>query len=350
MANDQLSNGERVVARNALWSVATRANQLESNALPAILRPMNPHEALEAITSFEDREAANRRRATIWTAIGAAPVPALLADVNLEADGPLRNPLVLDPAALTAALAALLGASSAVNQLVQKVAGESLSEGAICSYRVLGDPAQSVYRGTDRDTTTRSQYVTRFDLDELRTLLDPRRWANCGELFLDTYRTRTTSRREPYAPLCPDPDDHGHSWSGYLYESTDTGVAGNRIVLRIEYTVHDAPNPAAGAPRTQEIIVKFQLADSIATSLGPFEMTGLLQQDAGILRAQPLADGGLFKSRIYCEKTIKCGRLSTWSGGSGWDFGEIFNYLLPAILTLWTVHVQSIVPCCRHKP
>jgi hypothetical protein len=85
--------------------------------------------------------------------------------------------------------------------------------------------------------------------------------------------------------------------------------------------------------------------DSIATKYGPFDLPGLIQQNSGTLVATP---DGYGASRLHVRKRLQYGRLSQWSGQS-WDFGELFNYLAPAVLTVWVNHLQSVVPCSDRK-
>lgn len=343
---EPLSQTEQALARGALWSVATSSNRIDVAQLPAALRPCRVEEAVEVINDLDDPGASARRRATVWMAAGGA----------IDAGGQRRTgvrTMALDSAILIPSfiqiLAPILGMTAALRDLVEKVFSE---HDGLCSIPEGLAAAPAKYNGITKQTEIRAYYLTTRPLEDLRVLLDPRNWSRCGDLFRETRRVAGPVRR-PYQPLTPDPDELGDPWRGYLFESTDMGTAANDVVLAVHHRPIHRKDSTMRTPVLAAVETDFHLVDSLETSLGPYSFTGLLQEDSGSLRAERLPQGHRvspkFKTRIRCIKTVRTGRVSAWSGAAGWDFGELLNYLSPAVLTLWTTHLQTIVPCCARS-
>lgn len=340
----QLPESERALAREALWSIAARAHDIDPFQLPPALRPLRFEEGLEIVTAMNDAEAPARRRTALWAMLsGPAASPTRAAGGDGDGRPSALRAMGL-PIDLPAYLNILLSTTVLLRDLLTKIAMEWAAR-APCGWPVGIEPARSIHRSITKQTEIHSLYGSTHTIEELRELLDPRSWARCGDLFRDTHRVTGDAGR-PYARMDPDPDPLGESWRGYLYESTATGTTANDVILGTAYTVTRSVDRKTGASSPSKIEAAFHLVDAVSTSLGAFELTGLLQEDVGLLVAEPTSDPR-FRSQLVCQKTIQVGRVSAWSGGAGWDFGEIFNYLAPAILTLWTIHLQSIVPCCQ---
>jgi hypothetical protein len=206
---------------------------------------------------------------------------------------------------------------------------ETPTQRELCS-TPTAEPALATFSGRTHVTEITSHYSVHRPLSELAATLDPRVWDQGGDVFVDTHRVQDLGGRR-YPHLAHDPDAIGASWEGLLYERAEAGPTGVEQILNVKYEV---------VPQ-QRITATYSVYDSIATRYGPFDLPGLIQQNSGVFEATP---DGPNRARLRVVKRLQYGRLSQWSGQS-WDFGELFNYLAPAVLTLWVNHLQSVVPC-----
>jgi hypothetical protein len=186
-----------------------------------------------------------------------------------------------------------------------------------------------------QQTSLFSKLTVRQPLNKLTNLLDPRCWHNCSDLFDTTYRVR----KNDYSQITPDEDKDkiGSSWDGYLYEEAGVGPQALKNILYIDFKV----SPSA-------VDVEYKLYDSLAYEIGGIELPGLMRQNFGYFRAR---SAGNASTTVECQKTIRYARLTDWSGptgGGGFDYGDLLNYLAPTFLSVWIYDVTQIVPCCEH--
>ena len=328
---------------HALWSVACRMSGVRGELLPLEHRPLALGEAISTLASAVDSEARSRRltAANISTArahaLGFEPRDSYRTVLEKLA-GAVPEP---GPAVFSEPFAKTLGKAPSflrsvnvdrgtVGRFVRAVAhdhGGMTAQRELCS-TPYKKPAVTTFDGRTRVTTIVSQYHAHRSLEELRYTMDPRCWDEAGDLFASTYRVEDRGGKR-YPHMKHDPDRIGHDWSGLLYEHAVAGPTGVEQILGIDYRVGD-----------ESIVAKYWLYDSISTTFGPFELPGLIQQNSGTFEATPDRDG----AKLVVKKTLQYGRLSQWSG-QRWDFGELFNYCAPAVLTLWVNHLQSVVPC-----
>jgi hypothetical protein len=338
-----LSAGDRTVARDALWSAAVRATGLSHSSLPAHMRPRPVGDAMEVLSAFDDDWAKHRNFSVLCMALQHASQPA-----EALADGPPGEcrPLPLTRDVVHPAFARGFGTAGGAATLCEQIQCEIEDQGTPepCSIPSgVPEPAVAVFSGGKKETAIVSRYVANRSIGELADLLDPREWSKSGDLFHETYRVRDAGRRD-YQPWFG-PETVGESWSGLLYEHAAAGIYDMEQVLWIDFRVHRrGPLDRRERRSVAKIEAAYSLFDSLATNVGLFRLPGLIQQNSGLFSAKPRSDK---RTDIEVTKRVHYGRISGWSGAGIWDYGEIFNYLAPAVLTLWTHHLQAVVPC-RH--
>lgn len=328
---------------HALWSVACRMSGVPADMLPFEHRPIPLGEAIARLASAADGTAHLRRvTAANMSSARARALGFVPRDPHRTVLEKLAG-AVADPAPVAFSepfaktfdhapsfLRSVNVDRGTVGRFVRAVAND---HGGLAAQRELcstpyDKPAVTTFDGRARVTTIVSQYRAHRSLDELRWTMDPRCWDEAGDVFAATYRVEDRGGKR-YPRMDADPDPVGSSWKGLLYEHAVAGPTGVEQILGVDYQV--------GRDR---IVARYWLYDSISTTFGPFELPGLIQQNSGSFEATPDGSG----ARLVVRKNLQYGRLSQWSG-QRWDFGEMFNYCAPAVLTLWVNHLQSVVPC-----
>ena len=179
------------------------------------------------------------------------------------------------------------------------------------------------------------------------TMLDPRRWDECSELFKRTCRVASPPGSDrKYLRSRPDlravleryhlrARRHGRSQKPRTcYRCASTSRP----------TINLRPSPFRLPPwltSTSDSIGAFPTVRCMGRT-GP-DSTGHWRLLAWGYPAKDRWDAP--QTAVFTMKTIRYGRASSWSGNLLTDYGDLFNYLAPALLTLWVAHVQLIVPC-----
>jgi len=321
---NELSRSDQRLATDALWSAACHAAGVAPSALSPQVRPMPLETALSAMGDA-DGERFHCTQASI--------AHVLQGRVLARARRRPRARPAGDRELLRRSLREL--SPDVRRQTADKFAATFLRGEEPCSLPLTVDPAVATYSGTRKETSIRSIYLVKRPLDELAELFDPRGWDRCGDLFKQTYRVRDAGGAD--YPRWDGPEPLGHSWDGLIYERAAAGGYEVEQILRAGFR---ATRTRGG--RVQRVHCDYSLFHTLATGVAGVAYPGLLQRNSGWLLATPEGKG---ESRVEIVKTLHYGRVSTWSGARGYDIGELFNYLAPAMLLLWTHHMQTVVPC-----
>jgi len=175
---------------------------------------------------------------------------------------------------------------------------------------------------------------------QLVPILDPRSWSTCSDLF-----TKTDQVHDPpdssFSAIRPPVPNIGQRWNGLLFERAESGQQQVENILRIDFNPAAPPTTAAG----NDILVTYDLFRSISYCAGALRLPGMMRQNRGYLRASPVNAG--LEATLEVTKTVKYGRLSSWSGSRIIDYGEILNYVARALFAEWVHHLETFVGCCQ---
>jgi hypothetical protein len=341
---DQPKTEGRSLAQDALWALAFAATRRDARALPPLLRGMTPDEALAILTPLEP---AGLR--TGWAAFHLMFIAAGIVarnDPRLE----ILNSIKIVPTNVLIFLQILAG----IFQSSERAARQFLSglqELAIAGLPPCGgQSATGTYDSTLKSTNLKSRVVVYRSLNEVAGLLDPQRWDECSELFLRTCRVSKAPGCEPEC-ISPAKDDlPGADWEGIIYERAGAGPQEIENLLSVKYNVtSDRVNECVDV---EEVRVKYSLHRSISHRLGGWESAGLFRRNAGEVIAKPIkydipnGEAGADCTEMFVTKDVEFGRITSWRGSSVVDYGDLCNYLAPALLTLWVTNLAMIVPCC----
>jgi hypothetical protein len=201
-------------------------------------------------------------------------------------------------------------------------------------------PASSIT--TQNSTTLQTQVtvtalVTAESFDSLRIAMDPQCWHYCSDAFIDTGYvagshdlTRVKATVGSYVSesrLLE--EDVTIAWA-----SDSTRVASFHNILNVQISADE---------HRQSIDIVFDLNRAISSRILWDERAGGILVDAGYIKARLLRDGVW---RITTRKTIRFSDRTPYSGGAGLnDFGQILNYLAPAMLSWWVESEMYSATC-----
>jgi hypothetical protein len=344
--------------------------------VPTELRPMPLSVAMEHASGWRDEHARERRARTLRRF-----APDLYARFPKGATGEeLRDRFRdYDRQRLHESLAPPLADPSARNAFLQRIEADHADPDWQVCLPTTNDPSFQPARGSTR-------LFSRLDVDrpldvELTRLLDPRGWDECSDLFEDTFEV--AEHDGDYDEVETPPESYGKNWEGLLYEFADAGPQAVENILHVRFTVTRSCNPLpegmqAGRWRTElrgdvprgvpfdpeerrlpeacwhqmcehpidSAEVLYQLYDCLAYRIGSVVLPGTMRLNNGFFRAHSLDNG---RTRIACLKRIRFGRVTQWSAGRAFDYGELLNYLAPTLLSLWVGDLEQIVPCCKQR-
>jgi hypothetical protein len=196
-------------------------------------------------------------------------------------------------------------------------------------------PTSSITVQDTQSLTTRVTVTALVNTENFHCLqigMDPQCWTACSSAF-----STAGYLADPFKvdPPDPGPAPGFYEWPGpgpKLLEEEVTirfGDDASRIayfnnILNVEF------NPD---PDTQRIDLDFSLHRCIRSRILWDERAGGILIDEGYARARPL---GKHAWRLTVRKTLRFSDRTPYSGGPGWnDFGQLLNYLAPAMLSWW---------------
>ena len=320
--------------RDALWSVYFHWAQLSPSLVPPEACPMRLDDAMVSVAAHNDEHRSGRALMLLVRLAKLAGYDFLdLLDAVVDrTHASFRLNVEVVVAKLTDALAPVADALQ-----IDVTPFVPLSYALFSPPKPCVKPAVKISYPTGLKTTQMRSWVTaNRELDEtLLPLLDPRGWSRCSTLFKRTYRVIDAGTDYPRHD---GPEPIGSDWSGLMYELAEVGPQTVENVLSIDFRVVREAN------RIDAVEVRYGLYESLSYQFGALALPGVMQQNWGVFRATPSPRG---QTEIYSEKTVNFARVTGWSAMGLFDYGEVLNYMAPALLTLWIDDLQLTVPCCR---
>lgn len=206
-----------------------------------------------------------------------------------------------------------------------------------CAY-----PTSKAVINSDSDaleTTLDSEFIIKDPLDDvLAKALDPCNWFMTGLLFARTDRLH----EKPVGAVPPPGDSPSLPWligkPGYLFERAKSGFQEIENILTIKYT-----KDLTSGDR-DSVYINYDLFRGESYRVAGIEMAGLMRRNDGYLRARRY-DGNKKWTEVKVKKTVRYGRVSSWSGSGMVDYGEVLNYAARAFLIEWVNHLALVPPC-----
>jgi hypothetical protein len=229
----------------------------------------------------------------------------------------------------------------------------ALSQSAGRSRSCTKPSTKMILKSPENDPELLTSHIVNRSISEVAEALDPRRWDRCGDLFAETYRVRD-SETWPYPKYEPDEPDPGQPWCGLLYERAELPGQAAENILRVKLDRARMTEEEGRACRDDDIqnclktvnpaiSIQYSLLHNYSYRLGGLEIPGIELRNSGKIVAFELSRA---ETRICSSKRITYGRLTQWSGGGMWDYGQALSYAAPAVLCLWTEELHLVVPCC----
>lgn len=328
------------LVQDALWALAFAGTRRDARALPPPLRSMTPDEALAILRPVDPGGIKYG-----WAALHMMFIAAgLLWRHHRELK--VLNDIRIVPSQVVDFLPIFAWVFQA-SELVAKQFLSALRASALAGLPPCGGQSGTgTYNSTLNATSLESRIIVYRPLGQVARFLDPRAWDECSELFLRTCRVSDAPECEPRC-LSPTADyPPGADWDGIIYEHAGAGPQEVENLLSVDFDI------SKNTKGVRKVEVEYSLYRSISHRLGGWESAGLFRRNAGKLTAKPIkydipeGPANADCTELVVTKDVEFGRLSSWRGSALVDYGDLCDYLAPALLTLWVTNLALIVPCC----
>jgi len=345
---DSPEQREKRRLREALWTIYLAGHDVSPQRLPGALHPIPLQDAVEVVSRYEDDRSVGRAIVVLRQLFNAAggsftgfinraseaSAAAEQADFD-EAAGNLAKPLGVDPELLKILMKRIL---------LPTPLGLKCLYGE-CVGRNAGSPDSTLLVST-------IEMDEELD-DEKVAFLDPRRWPDSSDLFLEMVPVideQGTYKEKELKDANGNDLKHGDPFNDELfYELAEVGPQRVENILKISQTKHRSSN------RLDEFCLNYRLYNNLSYSIGPFEFAGIMRQNSGKFVAKrnisvANRSAGAARSGIVITKTVSYGPLTPMNAWAGIRFADVFNCIAPVALCLWVHDLARIVPCGDKAP